>query len=392
MAIQHCKLALENGLVFTGTAFGATGSRYGEVVFNTSMTGYQEILTDPSYAGQIVTMTYPLIGNYGVNEQDIESACPHVQGFVVKELASRHSNYRAEESLDSYLEKHGIIGLAGVDTRAITRQIRIHGAMTGYISTDITDDAELVRQAKESPSIVGTDLVSTVTCDKPYQWDEPLHELLTRRNQPDTASRYNVVAIDCGVKRNILRHLVSAGCDVTVVSAGTCADDILARKPDGVFVSNGPGDPDPVTGTIEALRGLVGQVPIFGICLGQQLLCLAMGADRFKLKFGHRGANQPVKNMVTGRVEITSQNHGFGITTDSLERTGMQPTHVNLNDNTLEGFTHTELPVFAVQYHPEASPGPHDAAYLFDLFTQSMSSRRPPTVEQVCTIQAEAEL
>jgi len=384
------KLALEDGTVFTGLAFGADGTRAGEVCFNTSMTGYQEILTDPSYAGQIVTMTYPMIGNYGVNEEDRESRGPQVDGFVIKELARRHSNFRAQESLEDYLKAHGVVGLEGIDTRALTRKLRVQGAMKGAISTEILDDAELVAAARAWTGLVGQDMVQRVAPALSFDWDRGFESPFAMAHHRAKRS-YRVVAIDCGMKHNILRHLVEVGCKVTVVPPTTPAEAILDRSPDGVFVSNGPGDPAPVSYAIETLRRLLGKTPIFGICLGHQLLSLALGATTYKLKFGHRGGNQPVINLATRRVEITAQNHGFAVETASLRKVGGVPTHENLNDGTLEGFYHPDMPIFSVQYHPEASPGPHDATYLFDCFTDMMDTGRAPTAEQMATAQARLE-
>ena len=384
------KLALEDGTVYSGRGFGAEGTTAGEVVFNTGMTGYQEVLTDPSYAGQIVTMTYPLIGNYGVCDEDAESSGPQVDGFIVKELARRHSNFRAGQSLGAYLAHHGIIGISGVDTRAITRKLRVGGALKGVLSTEIRDDGELVRMAVDSPSLVGRDLVERVAPPEPVAWDRGFESAFAMR-PTGVEPRFDVVAIDCGIKRNIPRNLVEAGCRVTLVPASTPAEAILEREPDGLFVSNGPGDPEPLTYAIESLRKLSGRLPIFGICLGHQLLGLSLGATTYKLKFGHRGVNQPVRNLATGRVEITSQNHGFAVETASLEKVGGVPTHVNLNDETLEGFRHKDLPIFSVQYHPEASPGPHDATYLFDCFMDMMSTGRAPTAEQMADAQQRLE-
>ncbi len=380
-----CKLGLEDGWVFTGTSFGAQGTAEGEVVFNTAMTGYQEVLTDPSYAGQIVTMTYPLVGNYGVNREDVESHDRKVQvrGFILKELSPRVSSFRSEESLGDYLSAAGVMGLTGVDTRALTRHIRTAGAMNGIMSTEIPDDTELVRRAKAIPPMLGMDLVKTVTPREGYRWDRGYDSEFAQTHREHGERVYKVVAIDCGAKMNILRNLVECGCEVQVVPAGAGAEEILEHEPDGLFVSNGPGDPDPVTYTTETLRTLIDKVPIFGICLGHQLLGLALGAERFKLKFGHRGTNQPVRNEATRKVEITSQNHGFAIEADSLSRTGAAVTHVNLNDETVEGFTHPDKALFSVQYHPEASPGPHDATYLFDCFLDMMESGHAPTAEQM---------
>jgi len=382
---KPCKLALADGTVFTGAGFGAEGTGGGEVVFNTCMAGYQEALTDPSYAGQIVTMTYPLIGNYGVNEEDVESRNRRVQvaGFVVKEVSPIVSNFRAGKSLQQYLAEAGVMGLTGVDTRALTRHIRLAGAMNGVMSTEILDDAELVRRAQELPSMAGLDLVRAVTPAEGYRWDEGYAGRFAQAHRDHGRRVFEVVAVDCGAKMNILRNLVECGCRVQVVPATASAEDILDRRPEGVFVSNGPGDPAAVTYAVETLRRLIGRVPIFGICLGHQLLTLALGGTTYKLKFGHRGANQPVRNQATGKVEITSQNHGFAADEASLTATGAVITHVNLNDNTVEGFTHPDRALFSVQYHPEASPGPHDATYLFDCFRDMMASGAAPTAEQM---------
>ena len=380
-----CKLALADGWVFTGESFGAEGTAVGEAVFNTSMAGYQEVLTDPSYCGQIVTMTYPLVGNYGVNPEDVESYDRRAQvaGFVVKELSPVVSNFRADRSLHEYLAAENVMALTGVDTRALTRHIRTAGAMNGALSTEILDDAELVARAEQAPPMLGMDLVQAVTPEDAYDWPSGYESQFAQTHRTHGQKVYDVVAIDCGAKMNILRNLVECGCNVHVVPAQTPAEEILARKPDGVFVSNGPGDPDPVTYTIDALRGLIGKVPLFGICLGHQLLTLALGGKTYKLKFGHRGANQPVRNRATGKVEITSQNHGFAADPESLKGTGATITHVNLNDQTVEGFTHLDQAVFSVQYHPEASPGPHDATYLFDCFRDMMATGAAPTAEQM---------
>ena len=363
-------LALSDGTIFEGENFGATGETSGEVVFNTSMTGYQEVLTDPSYKSQIVTMTYPLIGNYGCNEIDVESAMPQVEGFVVREYTSRYSNWRSSGSLDDYFKEHGVIGIQEIDTRALTRRLRVHGVMNGVLSTEDLLPESLVAKARAWPGLVGADLAGRVTCSGSYSWSDPGTAL---GEQPEAIPepRFRVMAMDFGVKYNILRQLTRHGCEVQVVSAHTSADDILAATPDGIFLSNGPGDPEPVDYAVETIRQLVGKKPMFGICLGHQLLGLAFGGKSFKLKFGHRGANQPVKRLDTGQVEITSQNHGFCVDIDSLPKT-VEVTHINLNDQTLEGIRHTEYPIFSVQYHPEASPGPHDASYLFEKFMDLM--------------------
>ncbi len=350
-------LALADGKVFYGKALGAAGKVTGEVVFNTSMTGYQEILTDPSYAGEIVTMTYPLIGNYGINLEDVESGRPHLSGFVVKEASDFPSNWRSKMSLDAYLKENGIIGIQGIDTRALVRHIRDKGAQTGIISSANLDVASLVEEARCAPSIVGRDLVKEVTCRQPYRWNEGTWDLTDGYRPNGHSVKYKVVAYDFGIKRNILRHLVELGCDVTVVPADTSAEEVLAMNPDGVFLSNGPGDPETVVYAQENIRKILGKKPLFGICLGHQLLSIALGGKTYKLKFGHRGGNQPVRREDGRQVEITAQNHGFAVDAASIDSSAVL-THINLNDNTVEGLIHKTLPAFSVQYHPEASPGP----------------------------------
>ena len=365
-------LALSDGTVFEGDHFGALGETLGEVVFNTGMTGYQEVITDPSYTGQIVTMTYPLIGNYGCNDTDVESIGPQVEGFIVREYSSHYSNWRSNLSLDNYLRQYGIIGIQGIDTRALTRRLRLHGVMNGVLSTVDNDSQSLVKKAQTWPGLIGADLAQKVTCTQSYSWNDPGKELNDALS-PRFIPQFRVVAMDFGIKYNILRQLARHGCEVQVVSAHTSADEILAYNPDGIFLSNGPGDPEPVNYAVKTIKQLIGKKPIFGICLGHQLLGLAFGGKTFKLKFGHRGSNQPVRQLETGRVEITAQNHGFCVDIDSLPRT-VEITHINLNDQTLEGMQHSEHPTFSVQYHPEASPGPHDANYLFERFTNLMKS------------------
>lgn len=353
---------------------------FGEVVFNTSMTGYQEILTDPSYNGQIVAMTYPLIGNYGVAPQDVESDRVALKGFVIRELCQKPSNFRSEMSLDAYLKKHNIVGIEGVDTRALVRRIRVHGAMTGILSTTELDDAELVKRAQSSPSLVGRDLIRDVMPAGESEWNQGLDEYSRSPVTPfvgalseDGQNQYHVVALDYGMKWNIPRHLHEMGCRVTILPGTATADEVLSHNPDGIFLSNGPGDPEPLEYAVNTIRALLGKKPIFGICLGHQLLGLALGGKTFKLKFGHRGANQPVLNRATGRVEITSQNHGFAIDPDSLPA-GTEITHINLNDQTVEGLRCSDCNAFSVQYHPEASAGPHDSHYLFGEFRKLMAN------------------
>jgi len=364
-------LVLENGLIFEGLACGAAGEARGEIVFNTAMTGYQEILTDPSYHGQIVVITYPLIGNTGVNWEDVESHRPWVEGFVVREMACLHSSWRAQESLRAYLKEKGIPAIEGIDTRRLVKIIREGGAQRALLTTEITDPDILRKKVKEIPSIVGADLVSSVTCSEPYYFDEGDY------SWPDgyiikKDKKFKVVVLDFGVKRNILRQLVAGGAEVLVVPARTSAEEILSFEPDGLLLSNGPGDPEPLTYAIKTIQELAGRLPIFGICLGHQLLALALGGRTYKLKFGHHGANHPVKNLITGKVEITSQNHGFAVDISTLPPEA-KLTHINLNDGTIEGLAYPALKAFSVQYHPESSPGPHDARYLFDQFFTLMS-------------------
>ncbi len=371
---KKAHLVLENGTLFTGQSIGHESCAEGEIVFNTSMTGYQEILTDPSYNGQIVTMTYPLIGNYGCNPEDVESHRPWVEGFVIKELAALPSNWRKQESLVDFLKRHRIVAIQGIDTRKLTKMIRTGGAQRALISTQNTDIHDLRQRVKKIPSIVGADLASEVTTEKPYRWREGIYDWPS--GYPNKKKfKHFVVAYDFGVKRNILRSLVSHNVDVLVVPARTSSDEILKLKPDGVLLSNGPGDPAPIEYAIENIRNLIGKVPIFGICLGHQLLALALGGKTFKLKFGHRGANHPVKNLETGAIEITSQNHGFAVDIDSLKGRA-KLTHLNLNDLTAEGFSLKDKFLFSVQYHPESSPGPRDSRYLFQDFIRMMEDFR----------------
>jgi carbamoyl-phosphate synthase small subunit len=399
-------LALEDGRVFKGRAAGARTRRGGEVVFNTSLTGYQEVFTDPSYSGQIVCLTYPHIGNVGANSDDEESAKPYIEALIVREFAQLASNWRASESAQKYLERHGVPVIWDLDTRALVRHLRDVGALRGVVSTDGAAAEALITEARALPSMAGQELASRVTCAKRYTWDHSSIDLAApigataaagslrsegqntrtvegrgfspavqatkvRASAPE-AQRYRVVAYDFGIKQNILRLLVDHNCDVTVVPAQTSAEDVLALKPHGVFLSNGPGDPEPIGYAIANIRKLLGRVPIFGICLGHQLCGLALGGKTFKLKFGHHGSNHPVMNLLTQKVEITAQNHGFCVDPDSLPPSDVEITHVNLNDHTNEGMRHRSLPLFSVQYHPEASPGPHDARYLFDDFIDLM--------------------
>jgi carbamoyl-phosphate synthase small subunit len=379
-------LALEDGTVFEGQSFGSAGEVTGEVVFNTALCGYQEVLTDPSYAGQIVTMTYPHIGNYGVNPEDVESAHPQVAGFVVREASTVVSSWRASGRLDRYLEQADIVGISEIDTRALTRHLRTHGAKRGVISAVEFDRETLIARARASRSMVGLDLAREVTCRKPYSWEAPAASAAPHlvpvlrgvRTEPlaEGEAPLKVVAYDFGLKLNILRNLAALGCRVTVVPAHTPAAEALALKPDGIFMSNGPGDPEPVAYAVEAAKVFIDRLPVFGICLGHQIMGLACGGKTFKLKFGHRGANHPVKNLETGQVEITSQNHGFCLEPELFDNPDLIHTHVNLNDGTVEGFRHRERPVLSVQYHPEASPGPHDSHYLFEEFVSMMRAHR----------------
>ncbi|MBD3264667.1 MAG: glutamine-hydrolyzing carbamoyl-phosphate synthase small subunit [Candidatus Omnitrophica bacterium] len=355
---MKARIALEDGFVLKGFSFGACGTSTGEVVFNTSMAGYQEVLTDPSYKGQIVTMTYPLIGNYGVNSQDSESAKPHLEGFVVKECSRIPSNWRSTKSLPDYLKENNIIGIEGVDTRALTRHIRLKGSMKAVISTEEAKDGELVRKARDSQSIIGRDLVKEVTCRLPFHWND--------------SGKFNVTVIDCGVKFNILRKLSENKCRVFIVPADFSAKKILDTKPDGILISNGPGDPEGVPYLVETVKQILRKAPLFGICFGNQIIGLAMGGKTYKLKFGHHGGNHPVKDLRSGSIAITTQNHNFCLDMESLDTTKFEATHVNLNDGTLEGISHKEIPVFSVQFHPESGPGPHDAHYLFSDFIKVM--------------------
>ena len=373
---EVAKLALEDGTVFTGVSIGASGEVDGEVCFNTSMTGYQEILTDPSYRGQIVTMTYPQIGNYGVNSEDLESAKPHLAGFVVREHSRVRSNFRSEALLSEFLKEWGIVAIESIDTRALVRRIREQGAMRGILSTLDLDDARLVEKAQASPGLVGRDLVKEVLPDKACHWEESVSSWthLGEGSTVEIGDRPHVVALDFGMKWNIPRHLYDQGCQVTVMPGTATAEEVLAQEPDGVFLSNGPGDPEPLDYAIGTIRELLGKQPIFGICLGHQLLSLACGAKTFKMKFGHRGANQPVQRLSSGLVEITSQNHGFAVEEDSLP-SELEVTHRSLNDNTIEGVRHRECDAFSVQYHPEASAGPHDSHYLFQEFLKLLPEK-----------------
>jgi carbamoyl-phosphate synthase small subunit len=388
---KRAVLALADGRYYEGVSFGAEGEAVGEVVFNTSMTGYQEILTDPSYEGQLVAMTYPQIGNVGVNPEDVESRQPFMKGFIVKEYTPRPSNWRAAEPLHEYMNRYGIVGIEGIDTRSLVRHLRDYGSQEAIISTLNGDPEALVAKAKASPGLVGRDLVQNVTCAEPYDWNEGMWDLEAgyKKREPATAPtkraskrsasfrapRFSVVAYDYGIKFNILRNLAESGCRVKVVPAAMPAEEVLALNPDGIFLSNGPGDPDAVPYAKENVQKLIGKKPIFGICLGHQIMGLALGGKTYKLKFGHHGGNQPVMDLTTRKVEITAQNHGFAVDADSLKGAA-EVTHINLNDNTVEGLAHRELPLFSVQYHPESSPGPHDASYLFRRFFDLMQGHR----------------
>ncbi|MBD2313054.1 glutamine-hydrolyzing carbamoyl-phosphate synthase small subunit [Desertifilum sp. FACHB-1129] len=378
---QPALLVLADGSAYRGWSFGANGTTLGEVVFNTGMTGYQEVLTDPSYRGQIITFTYPELGNTGVNPEDEESDRPHVRGAIARNITLRPSNWRSAQSLPDYLKKHGIVGIYGVDTRAITRKLRVYGAMNGGISTEILDPEELLNQIQQAPSMEGLNLVKEVTTTEVYEWSDPTSDIWEFKPVEGNAASeaFTVVALDFGIKRNILRRLARYGCRVIVVPANTPAEDILKYNPDGIFLSNGPGDPAAVTEGIETTKKLLqASIPMFGICMGHQILGLSMGGETYKLKFGHRGLNHPAG--LQRRVEITSQNHSFALTPESLPEADIEITHLNLNDRTIAGLRHKSLPLFSVQYHPEASPGPHDADYLFEQFVQSMREARLATV------------
>jgi carbamoyl-phosphate synthase small subunit len=375
--LKKALLALEDGAVFEGRSFGASKDSCGEVVFNTAITGYQEIFTDPSYAGQIVVLTNPQIGNYGANRADSEARKPFIEGLVVREFSPIASNWRSEEAANRFLAENGIPIAAEIDTRALVRHLRSCGAMRGVLACSGADPAELVERARKAPLMAGLDLASRVSTSEPYEWTQPVEGCSPSDRLPAPAEPCcNVVAYDFGIKKNILRRLVQVGCRVKVVPATTTAEDVLAMKPDGVFLSNGPGDPEPLQFQQQQVRKLIGKTPIFGICLGQQVLGLALGGKTYKLKFGHRGANHPVLNKLTNKVEITSHNHGFAVDADSLNANEVELTHVNLNDETLEGFRHRNYPIFCVQYHPEAAPGPHDSHYLFEDFLRLMQEHK----------------
>ena len=369
--MKKAYLAIEDGTVFEGLSFGSEGEAFGEVVFNTSLTGYQEILTDPSYNGQIVVMTYPEIGNYGVNTEDLESKKPFARGMAVKEYWPIPSNWRSEQSLDDYMKAHNVVGIHGIDTRFLTKQIRTRGAQKSVISTIDGNKESLIAKIKNSPDIVGKDLVTEVSCKEAYKWDKGTEQWIPSNDTYVPEKKYDVVAYDFGIKTNILRRLTDLGCRLTVVPSNTPPEEVLKLDPDGIFLSNGPGDPEGVGYAIENVKELLGKKPIFGICLGHQIISIALGGKTYKLKFGHRGGNQPVKNFSTGKVEITSQNHSFAVDPDSLGE-DVEITHINLNDQTVEGLRHREHPIFSVQYHPESSPGPHDSSYLFNDFIELM--------------------
>ncbi len=367
-------IVLEDGTIFKGRSFTGHGEAVGEIVFNTSLSGYQEILTDPSYTGQIVAMTYPMIGNYGINPEDMESAAIHPMAFLVKEYNGYPSNYRSTMSLGDFLQEYSVLGVEGFDTRALVKHIRSQGAMKCIVSTEDPDHSSLIQRARNWSGLVGQDMVKRVTCDEPYGWadNKPVPGINFTTAQQNIANPYKVVAFDFGIKFNQLRLLTEKGCQVQVIPATTDAETVLAMNPDGIFLSNGPGDPEGVEGVVETIQTLLGKKPIFGICLGHQILGLAYGGSAYKLKFGHRGGNQPVKDLATGHVEITSQNHGFCLDIESLPKDNIEVTHINLNDNSLEGMHHKSFPAFSVQYHPEHAPGPHDAVYLFDRFIDMM--------------------
>jgi carbamoyl-phosphate synthase small subunit len=374
--MKRAILALADGTTFEGEGFGAAGEASGEVVFNTSMTGYQEILTDPSYVGQMVCMTYPEQGNYGVNDADQESAKPHATGYIVRNWAEKPSSFRAERSIEAYLQANGLVGIAGIDTRRLTRHLRTAGAQMGVISSDGLSAKALVERARALPGMEGQDLATRISTKERYVWSERGADAWSDAERPAEApARFHVVAYDWGLKRAMLRLLAESGCKVTVVPSATSAEETLALRPDGVFLTNGPGDPAAVKGGRETVAGLLGKVPVFGICLGHQILALAVGAKTYKLKFGHRGANQPVKDLATGKVDITAQNHGFAVDDRALGKRA-RVSHVNLNDGTVEGLEVLDAPAFSVQYHPESSPGPHDARQLFGRFVRMMEQRR----------------
>jgi carbamoyl-phosphate synthase small subunit len=375
--MKSAVLALADGSVYEGRSFGASLDAVGEVVFNTSMFGYQEILTDPSYVGQIVTMAYPHIGNVGTNPEDDESVRPHAVGMVVREF-SEPSNWRSKASLDQYLSKWGVGGIDGLDTRKLVRHLRNHGAQMGVISTEKVSPAALIEKARAAPGMEGLDLATGISTKKPYQWNLTTPDPLSSAPATKASGRFEVVAIDYGLKRSMLQFLADVGCNVTVVPSSTSAEEVLARKPHGVFLTNGPGDPAAVKGADKTVAGLLGKVPVFGICLGHQILALALGGKTYKMKFGHRGANQPVQDLSTRKVEITAQNHGFAVDAGSLEGKAVI-THLNLNDRTVEGLAVPDAKAFSVQYHPEASPGPHDARYLFQRFADVMAGAALPT-------------